>query len=31
MLNRKKQRIVAGVICAIIIFAMLIGLLAYAF
>lgn len=28
MFNRKKQRLVAGIICAIIIFAMLIGLLA---
>ena len=28
MLNRKKQRLVAGIICDIIIFAMLIGLLA---
>ena len=26
MLNRKKQRLVAGIICGIIIFAMLIGL-----
>lgn len=28
MLNRKKQRLVAGIICGVIIFAMLIGLLA---
>lgn len=28
MFNRKKQRMVAGIICGVIIFAMLIGLLA---
>lgn len=28
MFNRKKQRLVAGVICVIIIFAMVVGLLA---
>lgn len=28
MFNRKKQRLVAGIICGVIIFAMLIGLLA---
>lgn len=29
MFNRKKQRLIAGVICGVLIFSMLIGLLAY--